>query len=1408
MKIKNLKSEYVILVTVIAAFILMFFLSMEVKADEGEFKYGGGYAVTQQIEGVGYAAYVYDATNGLPTSDAMYLLGASEGYIWIGGYSGVIRYDGTIFERLSTSDGLTSARAFFEDSSNRIWVGTNDNGVVVLDGNKRTQITIFDGLPSSSIRHFAEDDNGNMIVGTTAGVCYIDKDFKVGRIAGDFMDTERILKLDKDVNGTIYGQTGNGIVFSIKDLAIDQIYTSSALGLGKITTILADPYSQGKIYYCTERGYIYHGTFGDRGNVLDRVSMASLGTPHWISFDCGRIWVASTSGIGYLDLDGELHELSGLPMDNAIEMMTSDYQGNMWFASSTQGIMKVVTDNFIDMTKADGIPEVAANAACYADGLLYIGSDEGLYILGEEENLIENEITRYLRNIRIRCIITDDDGNIWFATFNKNKGLVCLSYDGKITSFNAENGLEDNSVRCIYKTNDGRILAGTNSGLAIVSEGKVERTVGIENGITNTVFLSLIEGDDGKIYAGSDGGGLYIIDGDDIKCLGLEDGLTSEVVMRLKKDTKNDLIWIITSNSIEYMKDGKIKQVTSFPFNNNYDLHYDNHDNIWILSSYGIYRVKEKEMLEDNIQNYNLYTIANGLPYAVTTQEYSDRDEYGNLYVPGRKGVIRFNINNYFEKSEEIKIAVSSVYCDDTLIVPDEKGTYNLPASMGRITIHPSVMDYTMLNPTVHAFLEGSSDAGSYVQRSELSSLEYTGLSYGNHTLHIQILNNEDNVAHDETFLLVRKPLLYELLTFRIFLMILMAGVTGYVVWRIMTATVITRQYDEIRLAKDEAERANTAKSTFLANMSHEIRTPINTIMGMDEMIIREDVTDVPKGYYHSIRGYATDIRNATESLLGLINDLLDMSKIESGKMHLVELEYDVQELLRSIVSMIRVRSTEKELIFEVVVDEVMPSKLYGDAGKIKQVVLNLLTNAVKYTEKGGFALNVSMEARENDTCELRFSVKDTGIGVREEDMEKLFTAYERLDEKKNSGIQGTGLGLDISRRFAELMGGNLWCESVYGEGSEFILTVHQKIVDPTPLGVFIEHDISNKGSYVPQFIAPDADVLVVDDTPMNLNVIKGLLKPTKIFVTTADSGEEAIEKIKETKFNVVLLDHMMPGMDGIETLARIRADYPDLPVYALTANSTAGEEFYTSKGFNGYLSKPVDSEILESTILKHLPPEMVMKKEDDEESKELTELPEDMLWINDAEGISVEEGIRNSGGVSGFMYSLKLFLDTIDTNIDVISNAFENDDIRLYTIKVHALKSSARIVGAMELSKFAASLEEAGNLGDRDYIQKNTGKLILDYRAYKDILARLEEESEAQADSENLQEISEEDLKGAYEALKDSIATMDYDAIEMILDQLKEYRLPEAAEETIKELRNLHKTFDWDGMEELFADK
>jgi len=1365
---------------------------------------GGGYAASGQLVNAGYMSILYDATNGLPTSEANYIMSSKNGYIWIGGYSGIIRYDGSVFERLDSSEGLTSGRGLFEDHNGRVWVGTNDNGVVMIEGDKRTHFTVTDGLPSSSIRVFEEDREGNVFIGTTDGIAYVDTDLKLHRLEDDRLENERILRLSIGADGIIYGQTKNGSVFSIESCKIKVFYRGDALGIGKVTTILADSKEPGKVYLGTTDSRIFYGDFGDKIGELEQISVAPEENIHWMEYACDRVWVMSENIVGYLDDKNRFKVLNNIPVNNSIEMMTADYQGNLWFASSRQGVLKVVTNNFLNVTAASGLEDAVVNATCIRDNLLYVGYDTGLRIINNHMQLINNDLTNHIGNNRVRCIMKDDEDNLWISTFSEKMGLVCAASNGEIKDFTTASGMPSNEVRCTALASDGSVIAGTNNGIAILKNGKVTMTIDEKSGLNNTVILTVAEGDNGEIYAGTDGDGMYVINGAETKKIGTGQAITSDVVLRIKKDEARNLYWIITSNSIEFLRNGRIVNVSSFPYNNNFDIYSDDKDNLWVSSSTGLFCVSAEQMLANNITEYKLYNLQNGLTSLPIVHAYSEVDSNGNLYIAGQTGVSKVNINRYFSQTDAVKAGIRSVYSGDTLIIPDKDGTFNLPSDGGRIQIAPSILDYSMANPMVKVYLEGSGVDGVTAPRSDLAPLEFTGLKYGNHLLHIQILDDKGEIIQDETFKFYKQPQLLELLIVRILLLALLALVAGLIVWRIMTGTVIRRQYVQIQQAKDEAERANSAKSRFLANMSHEIRTPINTIMGMDEMILREDATDVPKPYFMSVINYALDIRNASESLLGLINDLLDMSKIESGKMHLVEQEYDSVELLRSIVSMIRVRSSQKDLTFNIDIDEDMPKRMYGDSEKIKQIVLNLLTNAVKYTEMGGFTLTVTVTEVTEDTCSLRYSVRDTGIGVKPEDMDKLFTAYERLDEEKNSGIQGTGLGLDISRRFAELMNGRLWCESVYGEGSEFILTVTQKIIDPVGIGIFTEHsEEATKGPYVPQFIAPDADVLVVDDNPMNLTVIKGLLKSTKMFVTTAASGEECLEKLKYGSFNVVLLDHMMPGMDGLETIARIRETDKDLPVYALTANATAGgDEFYKSRGFNGYLAKPIDSMALEKAIMQHLPEEIMMRPTEADVSYEPDELSEDLKWVTDVEGIVIEDGIRNSGGVSTYVKSINNFYETIEHSAKILEDALAEDDIRLYTVKVHALKTSARIVGANELSVLAERLEEAGKSENTAFIKENNDKLLNDLRAFKDKLSRLDE----MKDKEIKELIPEDVLADAYGALKDVIPQMDYDSVEMIIESVKEYRLPQEDEVRFSELERYLKMFDWDTMEKLIG--
>ncbi len=537
------------------------------------------------------------------------------------------------------------------------------------------------------------------------------------------------------------------------------------------------------------------------------------------------------------------------------------------------------------------------------------------------------------------------------------------------------------------------------------------------------------------------------------------------------------------------------------------------------------------------------------------------------------------------------------------------------------------------------------------------------------------------------------------------------------------------RESVALKRAKAAAEEASRAKSDFLANMSHEIRTPINTILGMDEMILREynDPT---------LRKYAANIQNSGRTLLSLINDVLDFSRIEAGRMELYPDEYDLALVIVDMVSMIRSMAVKKGLTFDVDVDESIPHILYGDNVRIRQVILNLLTNAVKYTKEGGVVLSVHYKELDDENISLDVAVKDTGIGIKEDDVDKLFSPFQRLDEERNRTIEGTGLGMNIVRNLLALMDSEPHVVSEYGRGSTFSFSIIQHVLNWEPMGDFEEafnEAVENEEVYQASFVAPKARILLVDDTEMNLMVVKGLLKNTDLEIDTASDGKQALSLTEKREYDVLLIDHRMPVMDGIEMIKELRVMTDNVnsakPCIALTANAVAGaREEYISAGFDDYLIKPVVGAKLEQMLIKYLDEDKVTLAENvnvdntEENAQELDEMG--MLRLFEEKGyLDIKEGIGYAGSAEMYVNVIKFFVSSIDAKSEEIRKYYNEGDWDNYVAKVHALKSSARVIGADELSNRARYLELAGNDRDFAYIREHTGDVLAFYGSYKEKL-------------------------------------------------------------------------------------
>lgn len=703
----------------------------------------------------------------------------------------------------------------------------------------------------------------------------------------------------------------------------------------------------------------------------------------------------------------------------------------------------------------------------------------------------------------------------------------------------------------------------------------------------------------------------------------------------------------------------------------------------------------------------------------------------------------------------------------------------------------------------------------------------------------------------------------------------------------------ITQNYEmmeQLKEAKERAEQANESKSNFLSNMSHEIRTPMNTIVGMTEILLRSNLDDID-------RGYLANIKSSGNALLAIINDILDFSKIESGKLEIIEENYEPMSILSdlSMIFLNRIGDKPVDIMFDI--DKELPNILYGDEVRIRQIIINIVNNAIKFTESGFVKLSIKVtQLSENDIVNLDFSIKDTGQGIKEEDMDKLFGSFSQVDTKKNRNKEGTGLGLAISKQLVEMMGGQIGVRSEYGKGSEFYFNIQQKKVGNEKAAVikmentsdkpliisglmhdadlqegliklveeygltyvdsgeakkqgirvdyfFMDEDIyqkindhidedciphktefcvlqnpmkggiSNKNVIVVNkplytlnfcqvinhesmasymntddsisFIAPDAKILIVDDNEMNLKVAMGLLQPMKMQIDTASSGKKAIELVQQTKYNIVFMDHMMPIMDGVETTKHIRelddAYLKKIPIIALSANAISdARENFINAGMDDFVAKPIELKDICAKIKRWLPHELVQKITEPVtvEVDTLEELPV-------IEGLHVEEGVKNSGGIRLFISLLGDFYKLIDIKSTKIEKCLADGLIRDYTIEVHALKNTARMIGALELSDLFYKMEQCGNTGDVETIMHENPAIMEMYRSLKPVL-----EPYGRASEQDKMQAATDEIIAAIEKLSSAMDSFDLDRADEELAKLDKYRLPKELEKDMDKLR------------------
>lgn len=555
-----------------------------------------------------------------------------------------------------------------------------------------------------------------------------------------------------------------------------------------------------------------------------------------------------------------------------------------------------------------------------------------------------------------------------------------------------------------------------------------------------------------------------------------------------------------------------------------------------------------------------------------------------------------------------------------------------------------------------------------------------------------------------------------------------------------------------VEIKRKEAKSAGKAKTDFLANMSHEIRTPMNAICGMSDLLLQTKLTDEQLDY-------VSTIKLSSDNLLSIINDILDFSKIEAGKMELVPQSYNLLSPLYSLQNTIDVRIGERPLDFKISIKRDMPTELYGDEVRVQQVILNLLTNAVKYSNQGHIELIVDYEKLENDEIMLKATVKDQGIGIKKEDMPKLFEAFSQVDMERNHRIEGTGIGLTITERLVRSMGGSITLESEYGVGTTFYVSMRQKVEDfnsvidteSTDDFVVISHSNILKGfvsgkKKIAKFIAPDAKVLVVDDNEANLKVAKGLMGQYKLSVRTCTSGKAALDILETDKsFDILFIDHMMPEMDGVELTKILRSSNDDylkyVPIIALTANAIKGvSEMFLANGFTEYLSKPIDTERLGEVLNKWIPENKKEEAMEEEESvadknQAVDDNEENLLnMLRQIENVDYDKAMTLCGKSEDILLSvIEVYVKSYSQIKERIDSTYAKEDLKNYAIEVHGVKSSSRSIGNDVLGEMAYRLEIEAKDGNIAYVKENHSEFVMKYEQFvgklKEIVDKLKTE-------------------------------------------------------------------------------
>lgn len=1074
---------------------------------------------------------IYNNTNGMVSSEANSICGTEDGYIWLGSYAGLTRYDGKEFEFIREG-GLVNVVCMMNDSSGRLWIGTNDAGIARYENGRYTYFTMEDGLPSNTVKCFAEDENGNVYVGTSDKICMFHKDDRI-EVMGQGITFAKVMTVyqDKllvlDNNGTMYAIGENNTIALSGYLGKDLFFyslcnTSKGLLVG------------------TETGELFWADVTEREIILrSQVVLAANQISALYEDSAGRIWVATESEFGYLDDKNAYRTISSDNFNSSIECFFEDYQGNIWVASSHYGVMKLSESPFANLFDKIGMEGTYTNAVEYYQGDFYCGTDTGLVVLNEKYEKISNELVEAVGESRVRSIMADSQNQLWVCTYS---GLFCQDAQGTIHFYNQENSqTTSDRFRCITELRDGSVAVGTADGVNLIRDEKLTGTLTSEEGLANTQILSIVEGKDGTIWAGSDGSGIYLIsDGKLIGNYTDQDGLSSNVILRIVPYEKGYLI--VTSNALCHMDlEGNIKKLDKFPYFNNYDVIIDG-DIAYVTCSAGLYKVNLEELCIDGGSQFRLYGAGDGLVSGLTPNSWNYKTEDGQLYLCSNSGIILFDGGKEHSR-EQMKYGIVSVQCDGKELEIADGTDYVVPYNAKNVSIYASVRNYAFTDVKVRFFIKGLDNNPIVCDWNKVEPIRILKPDLSEYTICLQILDSTGNHVLQETNYIVQRELrAWERPAFKVYLWIVSLEILISTLFSVASMILFILRKNELELNQATLEKKVQEQTSELRSQQKATKKLfLQTVTALSEAVDAKD--RYTSGHSKRVAEYAR-----------MIAERMGKDKEEQEEIYRAGLLHDVGKIR-------------------------IPNSIINKEGKLTDEEFNIIKvhpitgyhilKGIGGSHRIAIATKYHHERYDGSGYPNRIS------GENIPEMARILAVADSYDAMTSNRSYRKALPREVVRSIIE-----------EGKGTQF---------DPAIADVMLQMIDEDKEYKMRQVDDAQKIILVVDDEPMNHKVIAHIMKDEPMYATIpASGGRQALDILEKETVDLILLDISMPDLDGLETLKLIREEY-QTPVVLMTDENNLNtlEEFarldcdeYVTKPFLPLLIKEVIHNMTERTEL------------------------------------------------------------------------------------------------------------------------------------------------------------------------------------------------------------------------------